>query len=250
MKINVSPLGRKSPHVLGDVSPLGRRLFTAKMRHFGIRPKAILLFIILFCIFSVFCKTAFSQDNRNLNEIEKTAFGQKMQEQSKKIKTLQCSFVQEKTSTLVKEKAVAKGILLYQSSSMLRWEYTYPTPSTLILNRKNAVLLDANGKQQGNVNLLKQLGNIIISMINGESLRQNKQFSTEVFEGENDFTVILTPLQKRLKEYYKTIELKLDKNAFLASEVVMNEKSGDRTVIFFNDKELNIEIDPNKFIVK
>jgi outer membrane lipoprotein-sorting protein len=206
--------------------------------------------IVLLILFSVVCETVFSQAGRNLIESEKAVFEQKMLEQSKKINTLQCRFVQEKTSTLVTEKAVAKGILLYRSPSILRWEYTEPAPSMLILNEKNAVFLDQNGKRQGNANVLKQLGGIIVAMINGEGLRQNKQFSTEVFECDRNFIVILTPVQKRLKEFYKSIELKLDKNTFLASEIMLNEKTGDKTVIFLNDTELNKEIDTNKFTVK
>jgi outer membrane lipoprotein-sorting protein len=205
---------------------------------------------VLFVLFLALCGTVFPQSDSNLNESEKAVFEQTILEQSKKISTLQCVFVQEKTSTLVTEKAVSKGILLYQSPSMLRWEYTEPALSTLILNGKNAVLLDKNGAPQGKASVLKQLGNIIISMINGEGLRQNKQFATEVFESEKSFIVILSPIQKRLKEYYKSIELKLDKNTFLASEIIMNEKSGDKTVIFLNDKKINEEIDANKFKIK
>jgi outer membrane lipoprotein-sorting protein len=206
--------------------------------------------IVLFAFCLAVCGTVFPQTGRNLIGSEKALFEQKMIEQSKKINTLQCRFVQEKTSTLVREKAVAKGILLYWSPSILRWEYTEPAPSMLILNGKNAVFLDKNGEKQGNANVLKQLGGIIIAMINGENLRQNKQFSTEVFENDHDFIVVLTPVQKRLKEFYKSIELKLDKNTFLAFEIIMNEKTGDKTVIFLDDTELNEEIDTNKFILK
>jgi outer membrane lipoprotein carrier protein len=206
--------------------------------------------IVLFALFSVFCRTVFSQNGQNLSESERSVFVQKMIEQAQTISTLQCTFVQEKTSTLVVEKAVSKGILLYQSPSMLRWEYTSPVPSALILNGKDAVLLDKDGKRQNNANVLKQLGGIIISMINGESLRQNKQFSTEVFETERDFVAVLTPVQKRLQAYYKSIDLKLDKTTLLASEIVMHEKSGDKTVILLNDKTVNEKIDTNKFTVK
>jgi outer membrane lipoprotein-sorting protein len=204
----------------------------------------------LFILFSVFCNTVFSQNVHCLNDSEKAIFEQKMLEQATKISTLQCSFVQEKFSTLITEKAVSKGILLYLSPSMLRWEYTMPTPSVLILNGKDAVLLDKDGKRQGNGHVLKQLGNMIISIINGESLRQSKQFSTKVFENEKDFVVVLTPIQKRLKEYYQSIELKLEKNTFLASEIAMREKSGDKTVIILNNKKINEEIDTDKFTVK
>jgi outer membrane lipoprotein-sorting protein len=201
-------------------------------------------------LFLVCCGSAVSQNGRVLSATEKAAFEQKMVEQSKKIQTLQCHFVQEKTSTLVVDKSVAKGILLYQSPSALRWEYTEPTASTLILNGKNAELLDKSGKKQGNAAVLKQLGGIIISMINGEGLRQNKQFSTKVFEDEKDFIVILTPVQKRIKEFYKSIELKINKNSYLASYITMNEKSDDKTVIALNGIKLNETIDNDKFAVK
>ena len=169
---------------------------------------------------------------------------------SKEIKTLQCNFVQTKSSTLVAGMSLAKGVLLYLSPSAMRWEYTEPTPSTLILNGNDAVLLDKNGKRQGNTAVLKQLGGIIISMINGEGLRQSKLFATEVFDNEVAYAVILTPVQKRLKAYYKSIELKLNKDSLLASEIVLLEKSGDKSVIQLSDIEMNKKIDAAKFAVK
>jgi outer membrane lipoprotein carrier protein len=206
--------------------------------------------ISLIILLSIICGNAFSQDRKKLSESVKQVFEQTMMAEVLKIKTLQCDFVQEKTSTLVNEKSVATGFLLYQSPSMLRWEYTAPTPSILILNGKDAIFRDKNGKEQGNATILKQLGSIIISMINGESLRQNKIFSTDVFETDKNFMVTLMPLQKRLRNYYNFIELTLDRNTFLASEIAMYEKSGDKTVIFLNNKKINIEFDVNKFVLK
>ena len=199
---------------------------------------------------SIIYGNIFSQTGRKLNESEKQIFEQKMMEQSKKIKTLQCAFVQEKTSTLLSEKAVAKGILLYQSPSMLRWEYTEPTPSTLILNENNATLLDQNNKNVGNEAMLKQLGGIIISMINGNGIAKNKQFSAEFYETGTQMLVILIPIQKRLKDFYNTIELKIDLTTMLANEIILNEKTGDKTVILLKNKILNSEIPKNKFEIK
>jgi outer membrane lipoprotein-sorting protein len=175
----------------------------------------------------------------------------KIAESSKKIKTLQCDFIQEKTSTLVAEKAVAKGILHYQSPSMLRWEYMAPTPSTLILNDNAAALCNKDGEKVGNDKMIKQLGKLIISIINGDGIKNSKQFSTEVFDAEgNQMLVVLTPVQKRIKEFYNSIELKIDKDTFLASEIIMNEKSNDKLVIYLSNIILNKEISQSKFAVK
>ena len=166
----------------------------------------------------------------------------------KEIETLQCDFVQEKISALVTEKAVSNGILLYQYPLMLRWEYLNPAPSTLILNANNAVLLNKDGKKTGNSQMIKQLGGLIIGLINGDGIKDSKKFSTEIFETDSQFNIVFTPVQKRLQDYFKSIELKLDKNTLLSPEIVMNEKSGDKTVIYMNDKTLNKEIPQNKFM--
>ena len=195
------------------------------------------------------CGSVFSQNGRKLSENEKLEFQQKMIDRLKKIETLQCDFVQEKISVLVAEKAVSKGILMYQYPLMLRWEYVSPTPSTLILNANNAVLLNKDGKKTGNGRILKQLGGLIIGLINGDGIKDSKKFSTEVFETDSQFNIVFTPVQKQLQEYFKSIELKIDKSALLSPEIVMNEKSGDKTVIYMDNKILNKEIPQSKFTV-
>ena len=176
---------------------------------------------------------------------------EKIAESSKKIETLQCDFVQEKTSTLVTEKAVANGVLRYQSPLMLHWEYTTPAPSTLILSGNNAVLLNKDSEKVGDDKMIKQLGKLIISIINGDGIKNSKQFSTEIFELEgHQLLVILIPVQKRIKAFYTAIELKIDKNTFLASEIVMNEKSGDKITVFLSNKILNKEVSQSEFAIK
>ena len=210
-----------------------------------IMKKTICIIILL----SVCCGNIFSQTGRKLSESEKSAFEQKMIDRLKEIKTLQCDFVQEKTSTLVAEKSVHNGIMLYCYPQMLRWEYIKPTPSTLILNTGNVALLNKDGKRIGNDKMVKQLGGLIISLINGDGIKNNKQFSTEVFDVDNHFCIVFTPVQKRLQEYFKSIEMKIDKNTLLSQEIVMNEKTDDKTVIYMNNIILNKEIPQSKFTV-
>ena len=207
--------------------------------------------IYLTLLLSAICVNTFSQSGKKLNDNEKQVFEQKIIEQSKNIKTLHCTFVQEKTSVLVSQKAVAKGVMFYQSPSMLRWEYTEPTPSTLILNGNNAVLFNKDGKKIGNEKVLKQLGGIIISMINGNGIAQNKQFSLEIYEFDNaHLLIVLTPVQKRLKDFYNKIELKIDRKTMLATTITLDEKSGDKTVISLINTILNSNIPQNKFAIQ
>lgn len=190
----------------------------------------------------------FSQVGVKLSESDRLSFEQKIIEQSQKIESLQCDFIQEKTSSLILEKSATQGVMLYQAPSKLRWEYTKPTPSTLIINGNSAVLLDKNGQKSGDEKILKQLGSIIISMINGSGITQNKQFSTDYYEFDNSLIlVVLTPIQKRLKDFYEKIEMKIDPKTKLANEIVLFEKTGDTMSIILTNKILNTEISQNKF---
>jgi len=60
----------------------------------------------------------------------------------------------------------------------------------------------------------------------------------------------MTPVQKRMKEFYNTIELKIDKSTFLSPEIIMNEKSGDKMILYMGDKILNKEISQSKFAIE
>ncbi len=207
------------------------------------------IFNILICI-SVFSATVFSQSDKKLTDSQRQEFEKQFTAKSKEIATLQCSFTQTKTSTILSQGAVSKGNMLYKNPSMLVWEYTQPTQSTLVVNGKSARLINERGKSIGNERILKQLGELIINMINGNSIADSKMFSSEVFETKNNqISVELKPIQKRLKDYYSLIKIKIERKTLMASEIIMEEKSGDKTVIVFGNLEMNKEIDNSKFKV-
>ena len=193
----------------------------------------------------------FSQNGRELSQSERQVFEQKIVEQSQKIKTLQCAFVQEKVSSLVSEKFVTKGVMMYQAPSMLRWEYTEPTPSTLILNGNNAALFNKSGQRMGNEKMLQQLGGIIVAMVNGSGITQNRLFSSAFYEPDNtQMLVVLTPIQRRLKDFFNKIELKIDQNTMLASDIILYERTGDKTIISLSNRIVNAEIFQSNFEIK
>lgn len=207
--------------------------------------------IVFTLLLLVACAYSFSQNGRQLSESEAQQFKQRLIEHSQAVQTLQCTFVQERTSTLVSGTAVTTGTMLYQSPSMLRWEYADPVPSTLILNGNNAVLLDQSGNRMGNERMLRQLGGLIISMINGSGIMQNRQFSTTFYELERgQIRVVLTPIQRRLQDMYEKIELKIDQRTMLANTITLYERGGDKTRISLANKILNAEIPQSKFAIQ
>ena len=138
--------------------------------------------------------------------------------------------------------------MYYSSPSMLAWEYVAPTKSVLVVNGKQTRLLDNNGKSIGNSQAIKQLGSLIINMINGSNIADGKMFSSEIFDISSETVQIeLYPVGKRLKSYYRQINIKIDTKRMVAIEIVMHENSGDSTTIVFDKIELNQKIDDTKF---
>ena len=147
-----------------------------------------------------------AQGTRKFTESQKQVFEKQFIDKSRSISTLQSAFIQTKTSTMVSQSAVSKGNMYYRNPSMLIWEYTSPSKSSLIVDGRSTRLLDENGNIVGNKNVSKQLGSLIINMINGNSIVDNKLFTTEIFEiANNQILVVLTPQQRRLKDFYSTI---------------------------------------------
>jgi outer membrane lipoprotein carrier protein len=200
----------------------------------------------------MFCINSFAQTStyKSVSETRKKEIENNLLKASKEIKTLQCGFIQEKSSVLLVETAKSEGNMLYKSPSSLRWEYLKPTNFALILNNEDVYLKTDNGIVANSNKMFKQLGSLIISTINGESLTDSKNFYVEYFESESDKKVILvklTPVPKRMKEIYSAIKIKIDSSDYLATEIIMEEKSGDITTIIFLNKKTNMNIPSESF---
>ncbi len=205
--------------------------------------------ILIFLFFISFVVSGlYGQTNRKMSEEQRSEFEQQFIAESKNIATLRCDFIQTKTSTLVAQSAINKGVMLYKKPSMLVWEYTQSPKSTLVVNGKNAVLFNEKGKAIGNDRLIRQLGEMIINMVNGNSISDSKMFKAEAFYSHGGIVVFeLTPIQKRLKDYYQKITIKIDLQTLIATEIVMSEKSGDSIAISLHNIQTNKEIPDNKF---
>lgn len=171
---------------------------------------------------------------------------------SQKISSLQCRFIQKRTSILFVGEAVSKGLLFYKTPNSLCWEYTEPVSSLFIFHHENMYLKDEKGVVSSPNRMFKQLGNFIVSAINGKGLVSNDNFKTDYYTNEKDKNtawIKLTPVSKRVKEIYSFILIKISTIDYLASEIIMEETSGDKTTIILLDKKLNTNIPESRFSI-
>ena len=68
-------------------------------------------------------------------------------------------------------------------------------------------------------------------------------------ESSNAYMVELLPIDKKMKYYFKTIQLYFDKTSYDVSQIKMIEANGDYTSIRFSNRKINVSIADDKFIL-
>ena len=207
--------------------------------------KILLSLIVLFLSAPIFAQEAGSSE---ITGDKKTALVTSIEKAHKQLTTLSANFTQEKTSTLFTEKVVQKGKLSYKAPKQLRWEYTSPKAMTVIFSNGKVLLKTDKGTTNNPNKMLGEMGNMIINTINGSFLKENSDFSTRYYKNKSgQYVVMLTPVNKRIKAYYKSISITLNNSTFLADKVVLTEVNGDATTIIFTDKKSNATLSDSLF---
>ena len=171
---------------------------------------------------------------------------------AKKTVTIKSDFVQEKNLSMLSEKIVSKGGFWFKKDNLLRMEYFKPFDYLMILNGDNMYIRD--GQKESRVStksnkLFQQINKIIMGCVQG-TVFDNTDFITKVYENKNTYLVEMSPAGKVLKEFFKTIDVIIDKSDYEVNTIEMNENSGDNTIIRFTNRAINIDIPNEIFVIK
>jgi len=131
-------------------------------------------------------------------------------------------------------------------------EYTKPYQYLMILNKDNMYIKD--GQKENKVStksnkLFQQINKITIDCVQG-TVFSNPDFITKVYENKSTYLVELSPIGKALKEFFKSINVIIDKSDYEVTTIEMNENSGDNTIIRFTNREINTIIPDAIFAIK
>ncbi|NLU95023.1 outer membrane lipoprotein carrier protein LolA [Chitinophaga sp. Ak27] len=171
---------------------------------------------------------------------------------AQRTQSIQCDFVQEKNLSMLSDKIVSKGKFWFKKDNKVRMEYMQPSYYLLVINGKDIRIKDAQkeNKVSGKSNkLFEQINKITVDCVRGTVL-DNADFTTKATENSQSYRLELTPVNKVMKEYFKTIVLLVDKQDYSVSKITMAESSGDDTTINFLHKQLNAAIADAVFSVK
>ncbi|WP_448699584.1 outer membrane lipoprotein carrier protein LolA [Mucilaginibacter sp. AW1-3] len=169
-----------------------------------------------------------------------------------KTETIKSDFVQEKNLSMLSEKITSKGKFWFKKNSMLRMEFNKPFEYLMILNNDKMYVKDGGKESKVSVKsnkIFQQIDRIIVDCVQG-AVFNNPDFIARAYENKGNYKVELTPVSKTLKEFFKNIDVVVDKKNYEVTTIEMNENSGDSTVLHFINKELNTVIPDALFAIR
>lgn len=180
-----------------------------------------------------------------------SGFKEQFSTAAKNTNSIKSDFVQEKTLNMLSEKIISKGKFWFKKNNQVRMEYSHPFQYLMIINRDKVFIKD--GQKQNTISvksnkLFKQINKITVDCVQGTAF-SNSDFNTRVFESKNNYMIELSPISKNLKDFFKTINVAVDKKDYSVNTIEMNENSGDNTLIRFTDKELNTTLPDALFTI-
>lgn len=164
------------------------------------------------------------------------------------VASIQADFTQEKHLEMLEQPLISKGALYFQAPRSLRWEYTQPVRSVLLMHNddiRRYVRTDSGMKAQKSRSLEAMrvfLGEICMWM-QGE-FEGNPDLEARM---KPDRKVVLTPKEPAMAEVIERIELRLTDTPGVIDAVAIHESSTSYTIIRFHDTKINKGIESAVF---
>lgn len=194
--------------------------------------------------------TAFLLIPTGIHGQDKDTITERIVGQSAQISSIDCRFTQTKTLHIMNGSMVSQGRMVFSRPGRIRWEYTSPSASLFILDGTRAILSSERGTSTVDVNrnkMFKGIARMMGSCISGECLRDSKSFFTSIEETPGEWIATLVPRKKDLEQMWERITIHFDRRKNHVTRIVMNEKSGDRTVIEFSGVKINQPVSEDDF---
>ena len=174
---------------------------------------------------------------------------QALRKASQEVNSIQAAFTEEKFLSVLKQPENSSGLFYYKKNDKMRWEQKTPVKYVILINGDRLRVQEA-GKEK-NVGqagrMAAQIKELMIGLVNGD-FQQNKAFSQNCLENADQYMVVLTPINRRLKNMYSKITLVFPKNTLHLKELSFFEKGGDKSVMKFQNEKFNQPIDDSLFL--
>jgi len=164
------------------------------------------------------------------------------------VTSIQAGFVQEKHMKILARPLVSEGILIFQGPDSLRWEYTHPVQSILLLhNGKTRRFVQKSGRfvedASANLQSMQVVVQEITQWLNGR-FDDNPAFAARLEPGRK---IVMTPREESFARLIQRIEIFLSDRPAVIKSVMIFEGEDSFTRLEFKDVILNQKLDDALF---
>lgn len=171
--------------------------------------------------------------------------------ESAKITSVSAQFSQRKHMRILAKPLVSKGLFYFKTPDSVRWEYTSPIKSVLLMQKgsikrytqgSRGLVEDASGSLEAMQIVLQEIG----QWTRGQ-FTENEHFSATL-KGGKGARIILTPREKGFASMISRIVITLspDRQGVIKSVKII-ESEGNYTLFEFTDVQINREISETLF---
>lgn len=168
------------------------------------------------------------------------------------MQSLECDFTQTKYISLMNDKMVSVGRMVYRQSNRLRWEYSSPYSYIFILNGSSVTLKSGAKTDVIDIRtnrIFSEIARIMMNSVTGKCLTDSTEFKVSISADSREYVARLTPQKKEIKQMFSSIVLHFDRTAEIVQTIELHEKSGDRTIIELKNIKKNRTVNEELFTV-
>ena len=178
------------------------------------------------------------------------SFIQEVEAKAASVKTLRCSLRQERHLAIFSRPVVFKGYMALEKPDKLRWEFTTPIRSVLILNGSKALRCSGNTRPQRldlDTNpVMQMVSKEIWNWVNGSYSSLQKTYRI-ISLGQGP-CILLKAINPNIARIISSIKITFYPDSLQPSTVKIQEPGGDFTVISFSCYIINRPIKQSLFV--
>ena len=205
------------------------------------------VFFLMLVVFGLACR---AQEAVPLSKQESQELTVALTEAAASMQTMQCRFVQHKTSSMLVEPTVSDGVMFYAAPDKMRWEYISPYAFALVVNGDNIVKV-TDGKTEkldGKSGRMYQgMADLIVGSASGKKLFDDSSFDIAFYDEDPFWRVDMTPKRRDMKRMFKQLVFRFEKDTSIINNVEFIEAGGDVTSIQFEDRRFNEPVSEELF---
>ncbi len=175
---------------------------------------------------------------------------QAVENRTRDVKTLTCSIYQVKHLKMFSRPVEFSGHLYLARPDKLRWEFTSPIPSVLVLDGHRMLRCTSrSGQVEFDMNKNPVMAAVAVqlwSWVNGMYGKLAEIYRIEL-NGEAGPGLTLIPIDSTIARAVSRIDISFDPGTLQAQKVEVRERGGDLTELHFSDFRFNQPLEPELF---